>query len=120
MAGIASVDSFIATRVLPEYRAVATRVVALLRECAPGASEGIGRGIPTWKGRKGLAVVNPTRKGITLAFSKGARFEDPFGLLEGVGKVSRNVRMAGPDTLNEAAIRFYIAQALRLDAETDG
>ncbi len=53
--------------------------------------------------------------GITFAFSRGAEFEDRYGLLEGAGKVSKNVRMKSLKGVNEAALRYYIKQALALD-----
>jgi hypothetical protein len=115
--GNTEVDEFIKKKVLPEYRVIAIRVRDLMCECAPNVWEGISYGIPMWKGRLALAVMNPTKKGITFAFSQGAKFEDKYGLLEGEGKVSKNVRMKSLDELNEEALRYYIAQALKIDEE---
>ena len=42
-------------------------------------------GIFGWKGKRMLAVVSPTKKDITFAFSRGAEFEDKYGLLQGDG-----------------------------------
>ena len=109
------VDEFIKTKVLPEYQDIAVRVRDIIREYAPNAWEGISYGIPMWKGTRALAVMSPTKKGITLAFSQGAKFEDKYGLLEGIGKVSKNVRVKSLDELNKEALRYYIAQALKLD-----
>lgn len=50
-----------------------------------------------------------------MAFSRGAHFEDRYGLLEGVGKVSKNVRLKSVADINEAALRYYIAQAIEHD-----
>jgi hypothetical protein len=83
----------------------------------PGAKEQISYGIPAYKGRRILAVISPTKKGITFAFSRGAEFEDKYRLLEGVGKVSKNVRISHPKDINKAALRYYIKQALEFDAE---
>jgi len=44
----------------------------------------------------------------SLAFSHGAAFEDKSGLLEGVGKVSKNVRFRDLKDINEDALRYYI------------
>ena len=109
------VEAFIDTKVLPAYRAVARKVVALMAECVPEASLGISYGIPMWKLTRGIAVLSPTKKGVTFAFSQGAFFEDRYGLLEGVGKVSKNVRMSGLDEFNEPVLRYYIAEAIRHD-----
>jgi hypothetical protein len=112
-----TVDEFVKTRVLPQYRDIVAALRALIKECAPNATEQMSYGIPAFKGRRILAVTSPTQKGITLAFSRGAELEDPYGLLEGVGKVSKNGRIRRLEDINEAALRYYIQQALELDAE---
>lgn len=109
------VDEFIATRVLPQYRDIAARLRALMAECAPDAEEVISYGIPMWKRKRMLAVLSPTKKGITFALSQGAHFEDRYGLLEGVGTRSKNVRMKSLADWNDEALRYYIAQALQHD-----
>ena len=112
-----TVDEFVETKVLREYRDIAMAFRTLMKAYAPNATELISYGIPAYKGRRILAVISPTKKGITFAFSRGAEFEDKYGLLEGVGKVSKNVRIAGLKGFNEAALRYYIQQALDRDAE---
>jgi hypothetical protein len=114
-----TVDEFVQTKVLPEYGDIVTALRALMKECAPDAKEGISYGIPAYRGRRILAVISPTKKGITLAFSRGAEFEDSYGLLEGVGKVSKNVRIRHLAEIDKAELRYYIQQALDLDAEKD-
>ncbi len=109
------VDDFIATKILPEYRAIAERLRVLMKECVPDAREVIAYGVPMWRRKKMLAVISPTKKGITFALSQGASFEDKFGLLEGVGNRSKNVRMKSVDDINEDALRYYIAQAVTHD-----
>jgi hypothetical protein len=111
-----TVDEFVRLRVLPQYRDIVEEIRALMRECAPGASEVISYGIPTYRGKRGLALISPTKRGITFAFSRGASFEDRYGLLEGVGKVSKNVRMRTLKDVNKPALRYYIKQALELDS----
>ena len=112
-----TVDEFVQSKVLAEYRDIVAAIRSLMKECAPNAKEMISYGIPAYKGRRILAVISPTKKGITLAFSRGAEFEDRYGLLEGVGKVSKNVRMRRMEEFNEAALRYYIKQALEFDSE---
>lgn len=113
-----TVDEFVERRVLPQYRDIVTEIRKLMRECAPDVQEVISYGIPTYRGRRGLAVISPTKQGITLAFSRGASFQDRYGLLEGVGKVSKNVRMKDLKEVNRPALRYYIRQALELDSRT--
>jgi hypothetical protein len=112
-----TVDEFVQSKVLAEYRDIVAAIRSLMKECAPDAQEMISYGIPAFKGRRILAVISPTKKGITLAFSRGAEFEDSYGLLEGVGKVSKNVRMSRMEDFNQDALRYYIKQALELDQE---
>ena len=114
---MASVDLFVKTRVLPEYRGIVKILRELMRECAPKATEMISYGIPGYKGQRMLSVISPTKKGITFAFSRGAEFKDKYGLLEGVGKVSKNVRMSTLKDVNKTALRHYIKQAVQLDAK---
>ena len=86
---IRTVDEFVEARVLPEHREIVALLRELMRECAPHAKEEVRYGVPVWTGRRGLAVISPTKKDITFAFSRGAEFTDPYGLLQGVGKVSK-------------------------------
>lgn len=109
------VDDFVKTRVLPEYRDIVAELRKLMREHAPDATESISYGIPAYRRKRALAVISPIKEGITFAFSRGAEFDDRYGLLEGVGKVSKNVRMRSLKDVDRAALRCYIKQALALD-----
>src|SRR5213594_73582 len=109
-----TVDEFVRTRVLPELRPVVETLRRLMREEAPGAKELISYGVPVYRGRKGLAVISPTKKDITFAFSRGASFDDKYGLLTGEGKVSKNVKIKNLTQINKTALRYYIKQAVKL------
>jgi hypothetical protein len=89
-----TVDQFVKARVLPEYRG--------------------HPGVPVSTNHRGH---QPDEKWHTFAFSRGAEFEDKYGLLEGVGKVSKNVRMGDLKEVNKTALRYYIKQALKLDSK---
>lgn len=110
-----TVDEFVERKVLPEFREIVAMIRELMRETAPGAQEVITYGILGWRGEKMLAVVSPTKKDITFAFSRGAEFEDKYGLLQGVGKVSKHVKLKSVKDVNKGALRYYIKQALKLD-----
>src|SRR5512143_655376 len=112
-----NVDEFVKARVLPQFRPVVAHIRGLMKKLAPQAEEVISYGIPAYRVHRIIAVISPTKQGITLAFSRGAEFEDKYGLLEGVGKVSKNLRFKAPADLNEAALRYYVRQALKLDAK---
>ncbi len=113
-----TVDQLVAQRVLPPFRPIVARLRALMREHAPAATELVGYGIPAWKATRILVVLSPTKKDITFAFSRGAEMVDRHGLLRGVGSVSKHVKLRTLDDIDEAALRDYIAQALKLDATT--
>lgn len=115
--GHVTVDQFVRTKVLPEYRGIVKVLRDLMRKSVPDAEEIMSYGIPAYKRKRILAVISPTKKGITFAFSRGAEFEDKCGLLEGVGKVSKNVRMSDVKDINKTALRYYIKQALKLDSK---
>ena len=114
-----TVDEFVQTKVLPQYQDVANAIRAFMRECAPNAQEFIAYGIPVWKARKIFAVISPNKKGITFSFTHGAEFEDKYKLLKGAGKVSKYVLIKKVQDIpaNEAALRYYIQQALEFDAK---
>jgi hypothetical protein len=115
-----TVDEFVQAKVLPQYRGIVKTLRQLMRQHAPHSTELLTYGILGFKGERMLAVINPTKNGITFAFSRGASFEDKYGLLEGVGKVSKNVRMSDLKDVNKAALRYYIKQALELDGRPRG
>jgi len=112
-----TVDEYIKTKINPEQRDIVIMLRDLMREMAPDAKEQISSGIPAWKGNRILAVINPTKKDITFAFSRGAEFEDRYGLLCGVGKVSKHVKIKNLKDINKTVLKYYIEQALKLDAK---
>ncbi len=112
-----TVDDFVKTKVLPEFQPTVAMIRELMKECAPDAKEIISYGIPAYRAKRILAVISPTKKDITFAFSRGAEFEDKYGLLQGVGKVSKHVKLKKLADANRDALRYYIGQALELDAK---
>lgn len=112
-----TMDEFVKTKVLPNYQPIVEELRKLIRQMAPQAREVMSYGIPNYRGKRGMAVISPAKTHITLAFSRGAEFEDKYGLLEGVGKVSKNLRFRDASDINKEAIQYYMNQALKLDAE---
>ncbi len=112
-----TVDDFVKTKVLPEFQPIVVMIRELMKECAPNAKEIFSYGIPAYKAKRILAVISPTKKDITFAFSRGAEFEDEYGLLQGVGKVSKHVKLKNLAGANKDALRCYILQAVELDAK---
>jgi hypothetical protein len=114
---ITTVDEFVKQKVAPEHRAIVSRLRALMKKRAPEAKEAISYGILAWKMKRLVAVVNATKHHITFAFSGGARFEDKYGLLQGVGKVSRHVKLTSLADVNATALRYYIKQAVAFETK---
>ena len=69
-----TVDQFVRARVLPEYRDIVKQLRALMRKCAPDAQEIISYGIPAFRRNRILAVISPTKKGITFVNQTALRY----------------------------------------------
>ena len=110
-----TVDEFVDSKVLAEFRPVVAAIRSLMLECAPDAQEVISYGIPMYIQKVTLAWISPSKKGITFGFMRGASFEDRYGLLRGVGKHSKHVKMKNVGEVNKPALRYFIKQALKLD-----
>ncbi len=109
-------DEFVKHKVSPEHRGTVATVRRLMREAAPGAKEVITYGTIGWKNKGILAVINPTKRYLTVAFLRGAEFEDKYGMLEGVGKAQKLVKVKYTD-VKTTELRYYIRQALKFDKE---
>ena len=112
---ITTVDEFVEQRVAPALRPVVQRLRELMRELVPKATEVYSYGVPTYGLTRGIAVISPTKKDITFAFSQGAAFEDKYKLLVGVGKVSKNLKFKTVADLNKTQQRYYLKQAIAHD-----
>jgi uncharacterized protein YdhG (YjbR/CyaY superfamily) len=112
-----TVDEFVKTRVLPEYQPIVAMIRELMKEYAPNATETISYGIPVYKLKKIFAVISPNKEGITFSFTHGTEFEDKYNLLRGVGKVSKHVKLKNLANVNKEALRYYIKQALEIEAK---
>ncbi len=112
-----AVEEFLKQKVLPQYMEIVEKLRCLIHDASPDVKETISYGILAFKKNRIIAVLNPTKNGITLAFSRGAEFDDKYGFLQGVGKVSKNLRFKSADEISEEAVRYYIQQALQKDAE---
>jgi len=125
-------DTFI-DKFSPEVGAVAREALAKMRERLPGAIElvydnynalAIGFG-PSERTSEAIFSIALYPRWVTLFFLQGARLRDPHGLLKGSGKVVRHIVLKDACTLDEAAVRELMAQALdnaevRMDAGQPG
>jgi hypothetical protein len=110
-----TVDEFVESNVLPEFRPVVAAIRGLMKECAPEAREEMSYRLPMYIKESTLAWISPSKRGITFSFRRGAYFDDKYGLLGGVGKHAKNVRMKNLSEINKPALRYYIKQALKFD-----
>ena len=110
-----TVDEFVKSKVEPEFRPVVTAIRNLMKANAPKAQEVISYTLPMYVLKKPVAWISPGKTGVTFGFREGASFEDRYGLLRGVGKHARHVRMKNLDQVNAPALEYYIKQALKLD-----
>ena len=112
-----TVDEFVQSRVLPQYRDVVQLIRRYMREMAPDAKEVFSYGMPCWKGRWIFAFVSQGQKGITLSFVRGHDFEDGYALLKGVGKSARHLKYRSVDKMDKEVLAYYVRQALDLDSK---
>jgi hypothetical protein len=110
-----TVDEFVESKVLTEFRPVVAALRALMKEYAPRAKEMMSYGLPMYIQRLTVAWISPSKTGITFSFMRGAAFEDRYGLLRGAAKHARYVKMKNLGEVNKPALRYYIKQALKFD-----
>jgi hypothetical protein len=111
-----TVGEYVKRKVPPEYRAVMASLRRLIRETAPKAEELISYGMPCYKQTAIFAYLNASKTGITLSFVHGVQIDDKYGLLKGSAKWARYVRLGHPEDIDTTALKYYIKQALKLDA----
>lgn len=115
------VDAFIEAKILPAYRPIFGAFRDLVRDEFPELAEGMRGGteaypgVPVYRAKRIVVTVSPTRKGITFNFTDGGTFDDPSGLLEGVGTRTRNVRWSSPAQFDTEAMRSFLRQAIAAD-----
>jgi uncharacterized protein YdhG (YjbR/CyaY superfamily) len=115
MGSAMTVDEFVKSKVLPEFRPVVAALRKLMKENAPNAQELISYGIPVYAMKKPMAWINPSKTGVTLGFREGTHFDDKYGLLRGTAKHAKHVRIKNLADMNTAALKYYIKQAVKLD-----
>jgi len=109
-----TVDEFVDKRVQPEHREIVARIRALMAR-QKGVTELISYGIPAYKRNRIIAVISPTKKDITFSFSRGAQMEDRYAMLRGVGKSSKHIKIKSLADFKDAAVSYYVKQAVKLD-----
>jgi len=110
-----TVDEFVDSKVLPEYKGIVVELRKLMRDDAPRVREVMSYGLPMYTLNGPIAWISPNKTGITFGFRDGKAFEDKYGLLRGAAKHAKHVRIKSTADVNKAALRYYVKQAVRLD-----
>lgn len=109
-----SVDSYI-RKLKPPLREIASELRALVKSSAPGIEEDIKWGKP-WYSKDGyICYISASKSHITFGFAKGARLNDPRGLLEGTGKGMRHVKVRSLNDIDKTVIRGWVREAVGLN-----
>jgi hypothetical protein len=115
------IDMFIEEKVLEAYRPIIAMFRALVQKEFPILKEEMRGGtekypgVPVYRHNKIIITISPTKKGITFSFSEGKKFEDTYGLLEGVGNKTLNLRLTKVEEYDDDILRYYILQAIEHD-----
>ena len=112
-----SVDAYVKGEVKPTLRPVFAAVREIMRESAPRAKEVLSYNIPMWVGNHHIAFIGSAKNDVKLGFVNGLKLEDKYTLLKGRGKVSRHLVLKSLDDVRKTVLRYYIRQAMKLDAE---
>jgi hypothetical protein len=116
------IDAYVEAKVLPAFRPIVAAFRELARSEFPQLTEEMRGGteaypgVPVYRLKRIVVTISPTKKGITFNFTDGGSFDDPYGLLEGVGNKTRNVRWAKPEQFDAEAMRCYLRQAVEADS----
>jgi hypothetical protein len=118
-----AIQQFIKEKVKPEHQEIYLRFRTLIQTSFPQLKEEMRGGtekyygVPVYRQNKIVITVSPTQKGITFSFAKGKQFEDKYGLLEGVGNKTLNLRITNFNDYSEDVLEYYIRQGIELDGK---
>jgi len=112
-----NVDEYVRAKVPQEFQTTVTRLRGLMHELAPEARESMSYGMPTYKVKRIVSYILPTKKDITFSFTYGAKLEDKYGFLKGYAKFARYLKFKQPGDIDIDVVAYYLRQALELDRE---
>ncbi len=96
----------------PAFSEVARRWFGVMKRCGEDVRELLHDGHPTaCVGEAAFVYVNAFKAHVNVGFFRGAELADPARLLEGSGKLMRNVKIKPDATLNSAALEALIQSA---------
>lgn len=115
------IDAFIKEKVLEPYQPIVYKFRLLIQSVFPELREEMRGGtekyygVPVYRLKRIVITLSPTKKGITFSFSEGKQFEDKYGLLEGLGNKSLNLRLENEAAYSDEILSYYIKQAIDFD-----
>jgi len=118
-----AIQQFIKEKVKPEHQEIYLRFRTLIQTSFPELKEEMRGGtekyygVPVYRQNKIVITVSPTQKGITFSFAEGKQFEDKYGLLEGVGNKTLNLRITNFNDYSEDVLKYYIRQGIEIDGK---
>ena len=98
-----------------------SRVRSLIKQAAPRVTEEWKwRGVPTWYHDGMICTGETYKKVVKVTFAKGAELRDPAKLFNASleGNVRRAIDLHEGDTLNAAAFKALIREAVALNKST--
>ncbi len=111
-----TVDEFVQTRISPDQHEIVAMLRALVRECAPDATETVSYDMPCFVKKHIFAYITAAKTHVTFSFVRGTQISDRYGLLKGRAKHARYVQIKRLSDVNQDALCDYVSQALALDA----
>ncbi len=108
-------DEFIAA-LEPWQRKIILAVQALVgRYADDGVREVKWGALCFFKGKRAYLGLAAFREHVSVIFDRGAELPDPFGLLEGKGKMRRQISIAEGREIPGEELGVFIADSFRLD-----
>ena len=98
-------------RAAPDHYEVVQRIREMVRAVAPDASERVVYGGIMFAAPVPFCGVFAYTAHVSLEFGKGYELADPWGVLEGSGKLRRHIKIGAADDLDAKHVRDYIAEA---------
>lgn len=117
------IQLFIESKVLPQYQDIVSKFRRLIEQEFPQLKEEMRGwtekyyGVPVYRNQRIIITLSPTKKWITFSFSDGSLFEDKYGLLEGKGHKTLNLRISNSQDFDEEILKYYIIQGINIDNE---
>lgn len=86
----------------------------LFNEADPNLTEGIKYGGLTFSKSKALiGGIFSYKEHISIEFSDGADFPDPYGVLEGGGKRRRHIKLKNLADIDDKSVVSYVREAVK-------